>query len=174
MVQVFEAMCEHIDEESFVTFALPSLQKIATELKARHPETPLLVFARDAPYALPLLQAAGYDVMTVDTVKPGDVARRELSEGDASFDPKQLLGNFDPALLHATTGSDEATIEKAVRKMLISFGPQKYIANLGSGLTGSEDPSKVAFFVDCVHEVSEELIAEETAFCSTAEPLQRQ
>lgn len=174
MVQVFEAMCEHIDEESFVTFALPSLQKIATELKARHPETPLLVFARDAPYALPLLQAAGYDVMTVDTVKPGDVARRELSEGAASFDPKQLQGNFDPALLHATTGSDEATIEKAVRKMLISFGPQKYIANLGSGLTGSEDPSKVAFFVDCVHEVSEELIAEETAFCSTAEPLQRQ
>lgn len=173
MVQVFEAMCEHIDKDCFLSFAMPSLTKIAKELKARHPEIPLLVFARDAPYALPLLQAAGYDVMTIDTVKPGDVARCELAIGAVGADPKQLQGNFDPALLHAKTGSDEAAIEKAVRNMLISFGPQKYIANLGSGLTGLEDPSKVAFFVDCVHKVSEELMAEEAVYTEPADPLRR-
>ena len=161
IVQVFEAMCEHIDEENFVKYALPCLERIASELKARHPTVPLMVFARDAPYALPMLQDVGYDVMTVDTTCDGREARNILatSAGKAGLMPKQLQGNFDPALLKADNGSGQAEIESAVRKMLTLFGSQKYIANLGSGLVGTEDPSKVACFVDCVHNFSEEEIA---------------
>ena len=81
MVQVFEAMCEHIDQENFVEFAYPSLERIAKEIKARHPDIPLLGFARDAPYGLEYLQRAGYDVMTVDAVIGGDVARDQLAAG---------------------------------------------------------------------------------------------
>ena len=160
IVQVFEAMCEHIDEENFVKYALPCLERIASELKARHPTVPLMVFARDAPYALPMLQDVGYDVMTVDTTCDGREARNILatSAGKAGLMPKQLQGNFDPALLKADNGSGQAEIESAVRKMLTLFGSQKYIANLGSGLVGTEDPSKVACFVDCVHNFSEEEI----------------
>ena len=66
-------------------------------------------------------------------------------------------------MLHKETGGDEAAIEAAVRKMFKEFGPQKYIANLGSGLMGTEDPAKVAFLVDCIHQVSEDMIAAEKA-----------
>ena len=45
--------------------------------------------------------------------------------------------------------------------MIGAFGPQKYIANLGSGLMGWESPEKVAFLVDTIHKVSEEMIAAE-------------
>ena len=34
-----------------------------------------MVFAHDAPYALPMLQDVGYDVMTVDTTCDGREAR---------------------------------------------------------------------------------------------------
>ena len=154
-------MGEHIDEENFVKYALPCLERIASELKARHPTVPLMVFARDAPYALPMLQDAAYDVMTVDTTFDGREARNILatSARKAGLMPKQLQGNFDPALLQADNGSGQVEIESAVREMLTLFGPQKYIANLGSGLVGTEDPSKVACFVDCVHNFSEEEIA---------------
>jgi uroporphyrinogen decarboxylase len=52
-------MCEHIDYDNFVQFAYPSLKRIATELKQRHPDIPLLGFARDAPYGIEWLQMAG-------------------------------------------------------------------------------------------------------------------
>ena len=70
-------------------------------------------------------------------------------------------GQFDPDLLHKdpAKGADEAAIEAAVQDMMGKFGPQKYIANLGSGLMGTEDPAKVDFLVNTIHKVSEEMIA---------------
>lgn len=164
MVQVFEAMCEHIDEPNFHEFAVPSLERIAREIKAKHPDVPLLGFARDAgQYGLEALQKAGYDVMTVDRAMSGDDARACLAAEAAARgdEARQVQGNFDPDLLHKdpAKGADEAAIEAAVRDMMGKFGPQKYIANLGSGLMGTEDPAKVDFLVNTIHKVSEEMIA---------------
>ena len=48
MLQLFEAMGMMIDEKNFDRFALPCLKEIATELKSRFPDVPLMVFARGA------------------------------------------------------------------------------------------------------------------------------
>jgi uroporphyrinogen decarboxylase len=48
MLQIFEAMGMMIDEDNFYEFAMPCLEQIATELKARYPNVPLMVFSRGA------------------------------------------------------------------------------------------------------------------------------
>ena len=45
MLQVFEAMGMMIDEKNFYEYAMPCLKVIATELKARFPDVPLMVFS---------------------------------------------------------------------------------------------------------------------------------
>jgi uroporphyrinogen decarboxylase len=55
MLQVFEAMGMMIDEDKFYEYAMPCLKVIATELKARFPDVPLMVFARGAWYVIIIL-----------------------------------------------------------------------------------------------------------------------
>ena len=64
-MQVFEAMGMTLDAAQFEALALPHLCGLAAKLKARHPDVPLLVFARGVADPLGVnakLQAAGYDV----------------------------------------------------------------------------------------------------------------
>lgn len=48
MLQLFEAMGMMLEEKEFYDFAMPCLEKIATELKSRYPDVPLMVFTRGA------------------------------------------------------------------------------------------------------------------------------
>lgn len=156
VLQVFEAMGDKISTDNFHKWALPAMEQIATELKRRHPEVPLMVFPRGASYALPALQTAGYDVVSVDT-------ETELGQAAASLRDEQqrtgssriatLQGNFDPRFLRPADGGSIEVVRREVQKMLASLGPQdRLIANLGEGLNGAESPELVEAFVDAVHD----------------------
>ncbi len=157
MLQLFEAMGEHIAPPEFDAFAMPCVERIAAALRKRHPTVPLLGFTRDAMYALPALQAAGFDVVTLDLSADRASTRAALQAAAGSRRPATLQGNLDPALLLPTVSDD--AIVAAVRKGLTELGPQRLIANLGAGLGGKEDPAKVALMVDSVHTISAEMIA---------------
>lgn len=162
MIQVFEAMGEFISEDDFYKWAMPCMERIAKELRIRHPNTPLLVFPRGATYSLPALQQAGYDIVTMDTNTPRKRTRELLQENAKN---KMLplgrvsgvQGNLDVAILQAGASTVEQ-VTAATKAMIEELGPQNLIANLGEGLTGKEDPVLVAAFIDAVHSVSEEII----------------
>jgi uroporphyrinogen decarboxylase len=161
MLQLFEAMGEHIAPPEFAAFAQPCIERIAAALRQRHSSVPLLGFARDAMYALPALQATRFDVVTLDLSAPRAETRAALAAAAAAAGlprPATLQGNFNPALL--LPGSPDEAILAAVREGLITeLGPQRLVANLGAGLGGKEDPAKVALLVDTVHSVSAHMIA---------------
>jgi len=141
MLQIFEAMGMFIGPESLEAHAMPQMERIAAALKQRHPEVPLLVFPRGAAYALPQLQKAGYDVLTLD-----DSADRATVR--SQYPGACLQGNFDPSLLVEGT---PASVTAAVDSMLDELGSQKLIANLAEGLGGKEQCELVSTFVDAVH-----------------------
>ena len=173
VLQIFEAMGEHISEADFQTFATPCLIKIADELRRRRPAVPLMCFTRDAMHANTDMQVkAKYDVITLDlSVNGSDVRKTCLKNykvasesGDATNSSRipTLQGNFDPSYLIPSAPGWESEIDSAVSFMLDQFGPQKLIANLGAGLGGKEDPDKVLYLVNSIHETSKYMIEQDT------------
>jgi len=72
---------------------------------------------------------------------------------ELTSDKITLQGNFDPAKLLLPI----AEIKKEVKKMISEFGVQKYVANLGHGITPNIPVDHAKAFVDAVKEVSSEL-----------------
>uniref|UniRef100_A0A7S0DD13 Uroporphyrinogen decarboxylase (URO-D) domain-containing protein n=2 Tax=Amorphochlora amoebiformis TaxID=1561963 RepID=A0A7S0DD13_9EUKA len=150
-------MGSYISQKNFDKFEMKYLETLATRLRERHPDIPLMVFARGAQYANEGLQRAGYDVVTLDT-EANRVEQVSMLENDSKNAPigrrVTLQGNFDPKLLQEGT---EESVKAAVGEMLQELGPQRLIANLGEGLSGKEDPKLVKAFVDAIHATSEEM-----------------
>jgi len=146
LLQVFDSWAGELSPDAFDKFALPYLSQIADSVKEAFPDIPLIVFAKGANYALDKLSKLKYDIIGLDwTIDPAH-SRRLV--GDA----KVVQGNLDPCVLYA----DERVIREETRKMLKAFGTQNYIANLGHGLSPDHDPAHVGYYVNAIHEISEE------------------
>ncbi|XP_010226429.1 PREDICTED: uroporphyrinogen decarboxylase [Tinamus guttatus] len=145
-LQLFESHAGHLGPEQFQDFALPYIRDIARGVKSKLksealPLVPMIVFAKDAHYALADLACAGYEVVGLDwTIRPQD-ARAQIGKNIT------LQGNLDPCALYAP----KEKIGELVKKMLEGFGTQRYIANLGHGLYPDMSPEHVGAFVEAVH-----------------------
>uniref|UniRef100_A0A8C5WIG5 Uroporphyrinogen decarboxylase n=1 Tax=Leptobrachium leishanense TaxID=445787 RepID=A0A8C5WIG5_9ANUR len=150
-LQVFESHARCLGPQQFTDFFLPYLKEISQrtkqELKSvRLEQVPMIVFAKDAHYALEDLSQAGYEVVGLDwTIRPQEARERT---GNCAT----LQGSMDPCALYASV----ADIEEMVKHMIDTFGCRRYIANLGHGLYPDMGPEHVGAFVSAVHMHSEQ------------------
>ncbi|XP_072918997.1 uroporphyrinogen decarboxylase [Hemitrygon akajei] len=150
-LQVFESHAGHLGYEQFREFSLPYLREIAQQVKEKLKasaidQVPMIVFAKDAHYALEDISDSGYEVVGLDwTIQP-KIAREKTGR------KVTLQGNMDPCALYAP----KEKISEIVKKMIEEFGTQRYIANLGHGMYPDMDPEHVATFVESVHMYSRE------------------
>ncbi|XP_059840091.1 uroporphyrinogen decarboxylase [Hypanus sabinus] len=150
-LQVFESHAGHLGYEQFREFSLPYLREIAQQVKEKLKasainQVPMIVFAKDAHYALEDISDSGYEVVGLDwTIQP-KIAREKTGR------KVTLQGNMDPCALYAPKDK----ISEIVKKMIEEFGTQRYIANLGHGMYPDMDPEHVATFVESVHMYSQE------------------
>ncbi|KAI0069246.1 uroporphyrinogen decarboxylase [Artomyces pyxidatus] len=155
LLQIFDSWANELSPHDFAAFSLPSLQHIATSVRARIaaenlPSVPLTLFAKgaNAHESLVACASSGYDVLGLDwCIDPSD-ARAVVQDRVA------LQGNLDPNVLYG--GRD--AIEREVKRMCRSFrgtaAPKAWIANLGHGITPGVDPEDLKWFFECVHKYS--------------------
>jgi uroporphyrinogen decarboxylase len=147
LLQVFDSWAGLLGPNTFRTFCLPYLEQIVDGVKEAHPDVPMIVFAKDAHYALESLAETAYDVIGLDWTMDPQAAR--LLVGDKAT----LQGNLDPCALYAAPDA----IRREVQHMLAGFGPQKHIANLGHGMHPDHQPEHARVFVEAVREQSEQM-----------------
>lgn len=150
MLQIFDSWAGELGPDDFAVFSLPYLKSLCEGvrrgLQSRHLESvPMTVFAKGAWYALEELCSIGYDTVSLDWLQdPADAVR--VSKGRVT-----LQGNMDPSTLY---GGRKAITQK-VERMINGFGggKQKYIINLGHGITPGVDPDDLKWFFQECHRV---------------------
>ncbi|MBI3139842.1 MAG: uroporphyrinogen decarboxylase [Sphingobacteriales bacterium] len=140
-VQVFDSWAGSLSPADFSRFAQPYLFRIA---KALQPEAPVILFPKGSWYALKDISESAASGVGIDWCISPRVAR-ELTGNKIT-----LQGNFDPAKLLAPIPE----IKRSVKEMIDEFGPQRYIVNLGHGITPNVPVDHARAFVDAVKEYS--------------------
>jgi uroporphyrinogen decarboxylase len=148
IIQVFDSWAGELSPASFREFSLPSLRYISKYLPKRLQEmgeevVPMVVFAKGAWYALDELCDSGYDVVGLDWLHdPAEAVR--IARGRVT-----LQGNADPGVLY---GSHES-ITQVVESMVKGFGggKERWIVNLGHGITPGVNPDDLKFFFEEIH-----------------------
>ena len=139
VVQVFDSWSGCLSPEDFKQFAQPFLIQIADALQEY---APVILFPKGSWYALKELSESSASAIGIDWCISPKMAR-EMTENKIT-----LQGNFDPSKLLLPV----AEIKKQVKKMISEFGKQKYIANLGHGITPNIPVDHAKAFVDAVKE----------------------
>ena len=138
-LQVFDSWSGALCPADFKVLAQPYLLQIADALKE---DAPVILFPKGSWYALKDLSNSSASGLGIDWCVSPEMAR-ELTGNKIT-----LQGNFDPAKLLAPIPE----IKKSVIEMINSFGAQKYIANLGHGITPNIPVDHARAFVDAVKE----------------------
>lgn len=124
-VQLFDSWAGSLSPSQFEQMVIARTGWIVSELKKRHPSTPIIGFPKGAGGKIRAYAAeTGVDAVGLDeTVDPAWAAR----ELPASL---PVQGNLDPLALVA--GGDQLT--SAVRHILDAFADRPHIFNLGHGI----------------------------------------
>lgn len=137
-VQIFDSWAGSLSPDGFARWTNGPMSEIVAGLKAEHPATPVIGFAKGAMHALGgFTGATGIDAVGLDwTISVAD-ARAQV--------PGTMVtqGNIDPQLM--ITGG--AALDKAVDRMIEEARGVPHVANLGHGITPDGQISHVEQFV---------------------------
>lgn len=134
-VQLFDTWAGVLPVSEFERWCIAPTAAIVTRLRARHPNVPIIGFARGAGTNLTTYASrTGIDAIGLDAGVAPSWAAREV--------PAKLClqGNLDPVLM-AIGGS---ALEGAAQTILDAWSPRSFVFNLGHGITPDVPVENVA------------------------------
>ena len=134
VLQIFDSWAGILSPQLYQTFALPYIRQICEAI----PDTPKIVFAKGAWFALPKIAELPCEAVGFDWNIDPQWGRGQIG------DQKIAQGNLDPCILY----SDFDTIATKTEEMLQNFG-SKHIVNLGHGVYPDTPLEHVRHFINC-------------------------
>jgi uroporphyrinogen decarboxylase len=137
VIQLFDSWGGLLSPDDFEIFSLKYIRQI---IHALMKDVPTILFAKGAWGSIPEMVNTGATCIGLDWCIRPEAARKIAGAGVT------LQGNLDPARLL----SPIPELKKEVTKMLNSFGPGSYIANLGHGILPNIPVDHAKAFIDTV------------------------
>ena len=141
VVKLFDSWAGSLKGRDFDRFALAPTRRIVTALKARHPNTPVIAFPREAGEKyLGFAKATGADCLALDnSVDPHWAAAHLQPDGC-------VQGNLKSS--HMVSGGP--ALVKDTKRIVAAFRNGPHIFNLGHGITPQANPDNVQRMIDAV------------------------
>lgn len=136
-VQLFDSWAGAWDKQDFLTWAHPYNKQIVEAIKN---DAPITLFAKGVWHSLVEMQQTGAHALGLDWANTAAFARMQTGNNIT------LQGNYDPAKLMQSPEK----ITKDVHQMINDFGVQRYIVNLGHGITPEIPVTHARAFIDAV------------------------
>jgi uroporphyrinogen decarboxylase len=149
VVQLFDSWAGQLSPQDYDVFALPYQQQVIRQVKATHPDTPMILYISGSAGVLERMGQSGVDIVSVDwTVDMAD-ARRRLGPNIG------VQGNIDPGVLFGSKAIIRDRIIDTIRKA----GNRGHILNLGHGILQRTPEENAAFFFETAKQADQLLAA---------------
>ena len=141
VVKLFDSWAGSLKGEAFDRFSLAPTKRIISELKARHPDLPVIAFPREAGEKyVGFAKAVGADCLAIDTSVDAEWAAEHLQVDGC------VQGNLDPKLM--VTGGE--ALQSEARRICAALKNGPHIFNLGHGITPDADPENVHRLLEAI------------------------
>lgn len=138
IIQLFDSWAGQLSPIDYDIFALPYQQQVVRQVKAAHPEVPLILYINGSAGILERMGQSGVDIVSVDWTVDMAEARRRLGPHIG------VQGNVDPCALFGSKDFIRDRILDTVRKA----GGHKHILNLGHGILPTTPEENAAYFFE--------------------------
>jgi uroporphyrinogen decarboxylase len=143
VVQMFDSWAGQLSPQDYETFALPYQQRVVQQVKATHPDTPMILYISGSAGVLELMGKSGVDIVSLDWTVDMAVGRQRIGTHLG------VQGNMDPCALFGSKEFIRDRILDTVRKA----GGKGHIMNLGHGVLPSTPEENVGFFFETAKNV---------------------
>lgn len=143
VVQMFDSWAGELSPQDYEVFALPYHQQVVRQVKATHPDTPLILYISGSAGVLERMGKSGVDIVSVDWTVDMAEARQRLGP------EMKVQGNIDPGVLFGSQEFIRERILDTVRKA----GKGGHILNLGHGVLVGTPEDNVRFFFETAKQV---------------------
>lgn len=141
VVKIFDSWAGSLKGEAFTKYAIAPTIEIIAALKARHPDTPIIAFPREAGDGyIGFAKKTGADCVAIDNSVDSEWAAANVQVDGC------VQGNLSPT--HMVTGGAELVSE--TRRVVQAFSKGPYIFNLGHGITPDADPDNVLRMIEAI------------------------
>lgn len=149
VVQMFDSWAGQLSPQDYDTFALPYQKRVVEQVKATHPETPLILYINGSAGLLERMPSCGVDFVSVDWTVDMAEARQRLGPNVG------VQGNIDPCALFGSKDFIKSRVLETIRKA----GDRSHILNLGHGVLQQTPEENVAFFFETAKQADKLLAA---------------
>ncbi|MBD2039986.1 uroporphyrinogen decarboxylase [Microcoleus sp. FACHB-672] len=138
VVQMFDSWAGQLSPQDYETFAMPYQQRVVQQVKATHPDTPMILYINGSAGLLERMAQSGVDIVSVDWTVDIAEARQRLGSNVG------VQGNIDPCVLFGSQDFIRERILDTIRKA----GNRGHILNLGHGILPGTPEENAAFFFE--------------------------